>query len=126
MQVEVSMYLETTGVDRRPVRLPHICAEERRIERLCAAMSPSSYAFSTFTRNALYSGVHVLGSWAEGVSVFASGPVCLSSPAKPQWIGNPICHAGLPSIFSSGMRLVTMATPWIEPRADVTLTCEPL
>src|SRR5213592_3032551 len=115
MQVVVSMYFETVGVDRIQERLPQTEAEERRISRFCVLMS-ASYAFSTFTRKALYSGVQVLGSWAEGVSMLASGPVWLRSPANPQWIGKPICQAGLPSIFSSGMRLVTIATPWISPR----------
>jgi hypothetical protein len=57
-----------------PLRLPHTEAEDRRISRDCALMS-SSYAFSTFTRKALYSGVQVFGSIADGVSMFARGPV---------------------------------------------------
>src|SRR5215472_4642973 len=36
MQVDVSMYLETTGTERMPERLPRTEAEERRISRFCA------------------------------------------------------------------------------------------
>ena len=74
----------------------------------------------------MYSGVQVFGSMAVGVSMLASGPVWFFAPANPQWIGNPICQTSLPSIFSVGIRLVTMATPWISPRADTTLTWDPL
>jgi hypothetical protein len=36
MQVEVSMYLETTGSFRRPVSVPRSEADERRISRVAA------------------------------------------------------------------------------------------
>src|SRR5262249_43279054 len=44
----------------------------------------SPHAFSRRTRNVLYSGVQVFGSIANAVSMFASGPTCAGSPAKPQ------------------------------------------
>src|SRR5512143_1574012 len=126
MQVDVSMYLATVGTVRMPERLPRTDAEERRISRLCAiALLPQ--AFSSFTRKVLNSGVQVLGSIAEGVRKFARGPVWPVFPAAyPQWIGKPICHISFPSIFMGKIRLVTIATPSTEPRAEETLTFEPL
>src|ERR1700738_2955077 len=45
MQVVVSMYFETVGVLRKPERLPQTDEEERRISRLCVAMTdlPSDF-----------------------------------------------------------------------------------
>src|SRR5262249_108714 len=81
------------------------------------------HAFSRLTRKALYSGVDEFGSRAVGVSVLASGPA--DFPANPQWIGNPICQTVLSATLSGRMRLVTIARPSIEPRADVTFTLSP-
>ena len=41
-------------------------------------------------------------------------------------MGKPICQIGLPSIFIGRSRLVTIATPSIEPRAEVTRARPPL
>src|SRR5205807_6891427 len=83
-------------------------------------------AFSSLTRNVLNSGVQVFGSIAEGVRKFASGPMWFESPSYPQCSGNPMCHTGFPSTTSGFRRPVTMATPSIEPRAEVTRAREPL
>src|SRR5215813_3359218 len=82
------------------------------------------HAFSRLTRKALYSGVDELGSSAVGVNVLASGPADL--PANPQWIGKPICQTVCPFTLSVGIRLVTIALPSIEPRAELILTRSPL
>src|SRR5271166_1879895 len=63
-------------------------------------------AFSTLTRNALNSGVCVLASPTDGVSVLAPYPF-RAWPVKPQWIGTPITWVGVPSTISGRMRLVT-------------------
>src|SRR5262249_5375035 len=110
MQVVVSMYLASTGSSRMPVFWHRSEAEERRISSVAALMVAARYAFASLTRKALYSGVHVLGSMADGVRRLASGPVWLGAPANPQWIGNPICQVGRPLIWSGRKRLVTMAT----------------
>src|SRR4051812_28935662 len=109
MQVDVSMSLETTGSDRIPVFSPRSDAEERRVSRdgtLLLMTSP--HTFSRRTRKALYSGVQVLGSMADGVSILASGPAWFFAPANPQWIGKPICQTSLPSTFRVGRRFVTI------------------
>ena len=72
------------------------------------------------------SGVHVLGSMAEGVRKFARGPTWLGSPSYPQCNGNPMCQTVLPSTINFLNRFVTIATPSMEPRAELTLAREPL
>src|SRR5919106_1197696 len=106
---------ETTGSWRSPVPDSPDEAEERRISSSCTAMalllSYATLTFSSFTRNALNSGVQVLGSITDGVSRLARGPVWPSAPAKPQWMGKPICQTSFPSIFIGNSRLVTTAGP---------------
>src|SRR5215470_3090505 len=108
--------------------------DPRRIAHACGRRSAGGdafefhvarhiYTFSRLTRNALYSGVDELGSSAVGVRVLASGPA--DPPANPQWIGKPICQTVRPSTLSAGLRLVTIALPSIEPRAEVIFTRSP-
>ncbi len=73
MHVDVSMYFATVVCCRRPVFEPQTAAEERFTSSVCTVML-SSYAFSSCTRNVLYSGVHVFGSPTDAVRKFASGP----------------------------------------------------
>src|SRR5258706_12231593 len=101
MHVLVSMYLDTTGNWRMPVSSPRSEADERRISSVARAMTVSPYyAFSTFTRKALYSGVQVFGSMADGGRRLAGGPVCFFAPAYPQWIAKPISQVACPSSLS--------------------------
>src|SRR6267142_6667255 len=51
----------------------------------CMDAMTSSYAFSRFTRNALYSGVWQFASATYGVSVFVRNPL-FATPMNPQWI----------------------------------------
>ena len=73
----------------------------------------------------MYSGVQVLGSIAQEVIRFASGPACLASPLNPQWMGKPICQTRFPSRSKWGMRRVTIAGPVIDARAELTRTVSP-
>src|SRR6185295_9742441 len=86
--------------------------------------SPVS-AFSSWTWNALYSGVQVLGSIAQEVTRFASGPACLAAPLNPQWIGKPICQTRFPSRSKWGIRRVTIAGPLMVARAELIRTMSP-
>src|SRR5262245_61045720 len=153
MQVVVSMSLATCGAWRTPVAgaglaemrlssmllginpqivfsfqfsvFSSLCNSdfEQRTENLKLKTENCFYTFSRLTRNALYSGVDEFGSSAVGVRVLASGPA--DPPANPQWIGKPICHIVRPSTLSAGIRLVTIALPLIEPRAELILTQSP-
>ena len=61
---------------------------------------------STLTRNALNSGVWVLASPTDGVSVLAPYPL-RACPVKPQCSGTPITWVARLSTISGLMRLVT-------------------
>ena len=83
MHLVTSMSLATSPVyASRSEGDGSVVAERRLISRDCNAMAPP-YAFSTFTRNDLNSGVCELPSPTMGVSVFARNPG-LVSPLKPQ------------------------------------------
>src|SRR5262249_15302477 len=107
--------------DRRKAELQTLSSFQGAAQ--CETNDSFLYAFSRLTRKALYSGVDEFGSSAVGVNVLASGPT--DFPANPQWIGNPICQTVLFATLSGRMRLVTIARPSIEPRADVTFTLSP-
>src|ERR1700759_3479405 len=131
MQVEVSMYLLRAGLCLSPLGCPRSEADDWRISRPWMGMiDPQAVArgsaFSMRTRKVLYSGVHVFASPTVGVIRFASGPRWFSKPLYPQVMGKPMCQTDFPSTIIGRSRLVTIATPCTEPRAEVTRTCEPL
>ena len=101
--------------DLRPCRAAAVSRPSRRsggdVERLDVGhlRSPSGDRradFSTFTRNALNSGVSAFASPTNGVSTLAPKPM-RAWPVKPQWIGMPMVCIGLPSTIIGFSRLVT-------------------
>src|ERR1700761_4210103 len=87
-----------------------VVADRRLISNDCSAIFYlAPYAFSTFTRNDLNSGVCEFASPTTGVNVLVMYPgfVC---PLKPQCSGTPTVCTFLPSIISGLIRLVTTAT----------------
>src|SRR5207244_2347539 len=80
--------------DQRRVEIEHL----RRLRKPLAQLGgPRRHPiFSTFTRNALNSGVRAFASPTKGVSAFASqyrafsGCVSATPPTNPQWIGIPM------------------------------------
>src|SRR5439155_17567351 len=88
--------------------------------------------FSTFTRNALNSGVLAPTSPTIGVSAFASqycasfGFCSADTPMNPQWIGMPIWKTFLlPASVTGPRRLVTSAATSSLPRGLDTRTRSP-
>ena len=93
--------------------------------RVSAMCSPgaASYAFSTFTRNALNSGQRVFASPTNGVRRLAIEPDV--RPTNPQWTGMPTVQTVWPFTSNGLMRRVTMAVPCTDPRFDQTRTWLP-
>src|SRR5215510_1953447 len=130
MQVDVSMYLLRNGVCRSALGCPRSEADDWRISRPWMGMIDPQVvergsAFSIRTRKVLYSGVQVFASPTVGVIRFASGPRWFFKPAYPQVMGKPMCQTDFPSTVIGRSRLVTIATPCIAARAEMTRTCEP-
>src|SRR4051812_21888865 len=114
MQVETSMSFATccTAGRCRTSGDGVVVAERAAMSRVWS--DDIVQAFSMLTVNDLYSGVCVLASPTNGVSVLTRYPG-FARPMKPQWLGKPTVCTVRPSTCSAGMRLLTRATALMNP-----------
>ncbi len=119
------MYFATVSAVRIPVWLPHMEAEERLISSVCVAMISSSCLFQLHQEGLVLRrpGVRVARPKRSGNS--PEGRCVPRRPHNPSAAGSRSATAVFRRSSSAGGACVTMATPSIEPRADVTRTCEP-